>query len=158
MPGGTSSSKARIAEIPGLGSVPVESGVVLYTCRVQDCKFETTNPELAGDHSFQENKRESRTSIWRNVIKVVAQPNSAKDPCPFCPTEGYAEDDLRSHLTRKHGKVDKLVDLVLSQRAENLRLTGIAATRTAETRNLTKQLFPFKRQLRRERRRLEAAQ
>ncbi len=148
---------SRISQISGPGRVPVETGVVLYRCKLHGCNFETNNPELAGDHSFQENKRESRTSIWRNVIEVVAQPDSVKAPCPICGGGGYPQDDLRSHLRCKHGKVDKLVDIVLSQRAENLRLTGIAATRTAEARNLTRQLFPFKRQLRREKRRLEGA-
>jgi len=60
----------RIQDIPDLGSVQVETGVVVYRCRT--CSFETTDPELATIHVVEENRGRRRDSQWRHEIETVS--------------------------------------------------------------------------------------
>jgi hypothetical protein len=136
----------KIQKFPDLGSVPVETGVVVYRCRT--CNFESMDPQAASDHDVAENKGRRRSSEWRHEIEVVAARDPAASPCPVCSASSYNALDLKSHLVQEHGgNPDVLVDLVLLLRDQNNRLTGLARTLHAQVRNLMRPnlLVPRKR-------------
>ncbi len=99
----------KIVEIPDMGAVPVETGVVVYRC--SSCEFESTDPKLAGSHVLEENRRRRRDSPWRHELQGVARRDFSAQPYPLCGTDTYLQQDLKSLLHQEHGKVETLVDL-----------------------------------------------
>ncbi len=111
--------------------IPVETGVIIYHCR--NCGFQTTDPNIATNHNFEESKKRRYDSRWQNQIEVLASRDGTA-PCPLC---NHNTPDLKKHLT-KQDSPDRLVDTIFLLQNQNARLIGVTRSLQAHLRALTK--------------------